>query len=88
MSFDYEAFDAELNALGEEEVRARYRRDEYLSHNIKNRVVQDWLRSKDDSRRDAREAATLSIASRANTIAVAAIAIAAITAIAAIIFQK
>lgn len=88
MPFDYTSFEAELNSMGEDEVRTRYRRDEYLSHNIKNRFVQDWLREKEDLRRDDREAKTLSIAIRANHIAIAAIAIAAITAIAAIVFQK
>jgi hypothetical protein len=88
MPFDYAALEAELNSLGEEVVRAKYRRDEYLSHNIKNRFVQDWLREKDDLRRAAREAETLSIARRANAIATIAIAIAAITAIVTIIFQK
>lgn len=86
--FDYTAFEAELSALGEEEVRAKYRRDEYLDHNIKNRFVQDWLRSFDDARRDAREIETLKVASRANNIAIAAIAIATITAVCSIWFQK
>ena len=88
MPFDYAGFEAELNALGEDAVRALYRRDEYLLHNIKNRFVQDWLRVKDDARRDAREIETLKIASRANNIAIAAIAIATITAVCSIWFQK
>jgi hypothetical protein len=69
MPFDYAALEAEINSLGEEEVRARYLRDEYISHDIRYRYVQNWLLSKDSARRDAREAETLSIAKEANRIA-------------------
>lgn len=85
MPFDYASFEAELNTLGETEVRARYRRDEYLNHAIKNRFVQDWLQSFEDARRDAREKETLSVAKEANRIASRAERWAMYAAIAAVI---
>lgn len=85
MPFDYAGFEAELDALGEPEVRAKYRRDEYLNHAIKNRFVQDWLREKDDVRRDEREEETISIARDANRIASRAERWAMYAAIAAVI---
>jgi len=87
MPFDYAALEAEINSLGEEEVRARYLRDEYISHDIRRRYVQNWLLSKDSARRDAREEETLKIARRANNVAISAIILSAATAIIVAVIQ-
>ena len=87
--WDDKPFRAELEALGESEVKAILARGDQWA-NLQNRVnvAQLWLREKEDARRDSREEKTLCIAMRANTIAIIAIVLATVTAIAAIIFQK
>ena len=85
-SFTKEKFWAELDSLGEDEVRARIAIQRYSGANYERPLAEEWLRLKDEARalassakRDAREEETLSIArnalavsERANEIADAA----------------
>ena len=101
-TFTKEEFWAELDALGEEQVRINlYVIPMYGQLGMsgtgpqKYELAKIWLQKQQDqrdleasSKRDARETETLKIANRANKIAIAAIVIAALAAIAAILFQK
>lgn len=79
----------DLSALGERAVRDKLNRCEYGKPGSDSfAAVSAWLADaefarlqEDSAKRDAREAATLAIASRANIIAIIAVAIAAIAAI-------
>jgi hypothetical protein len=78
---------------GEETVRKRLAQRDYCTHD-EIPIVEEWLRSKEEQRtlaslakRDEREEKTLSIARRANTIAIIAMILSAIITLAMIIIQ-
>ncbi|WP_439887820.1 hypothetical protein ACSX1C_00790 [Pseudomonas sp. MBLB4123] len=95
-TYTKEEFWAELNDLGEEEVRVRlFVSKQWGDVGQKYELTHIWLKSQEDkrvleasSKRDARELETLAIAKRANKISIAAIVITAIFAIVAIFLQK
>ena len=81
-----EEFWAKLDAIGEPDVRVKFATGEWRD-NIRSGLVTIWLKSKDDersaissSKRDARESKAISLASRANLIAISAFIIAVIAA--------
>lgn len=77
---------AELERLGEEDLRAKQLRTEFGAiDSPRYQFVENWLRSKRDAREEARRAEALSIAREANCIARSARAIAVIAAVAAIV---
>jgi len=69
---------SEMESLGEEAVRLKLSNLEWEGTQAK--AAEHWLAISDSRKRDAREERTLSIASRANRLALIAIAIAAIAA--------
>jgi hypothetical protein len=80
-TFTKESFWAELDALGEDEVRVRFSvTKQFGDVGPKHELAKLWLARKDSAKRDAREERTLSLASRANRIAYIAVIIAAIAA--------
>jgi hypothetical protein len=81
MTEEYDKLSAQLEELGETEVRIRFAHGAWSERN--KRYVEVWLKSKDRGReeassakRDAREEETLSIAKEANSIASRALLIA------------
>ena|SRR6267154_340568 len=80
-TFTKESFWAELDALGEDEVRIRLTvTKQYGDVGSKHELTKLWLARKDSDKRNAREERTLSLASRANRVAYIAVIIAAIAA--------
>jgi hypothetical protein len=78
---------------GEEIVRKRLAQRDYCTHD-EIPIIEEWLHGKEEQRtlaslakRDEREEKTLSIARRANTIAIIAMILSAIIALAMIIIQ-
>lgn len=84
--WDDKPFRAELEKIGEAEVKAMLARGDQWA-NLQNRVnvAQLWLREKEDARRQALESETLSVAKEANRIASRAERWAMYAAIAAVI---
>ena len=91
-----------LEKSGEAEVRAALvREDKWVTLEGRSKIAEDWLLSKENARRDAREAMSLSIsqeandiaskassdARRANNIAISAIILSTITAIISMAIQ-
>jgi len=61
---------AQLEQLGESEVRIRFARGDYgLTGGLKSRVVKDWLDSKESARKSAREVDEKELSEDANPIA-------------------
>jgi hypothetical protein len=61
---------AQLEQLGESEVRVRFARGNYgLTGGLKYRVVKDWLDSKESARKSAREVRKIELPEDANPIA-------------------
>jgi hypothetical protein len=61
---------AQLEQLGESEVRVRFARGDYrLTGGLKSRVVKDWLDSKESARKSAREVCEIELSEDANPIA-------------------
>ena len=59
---------AQLEQLGESEVRIRFARGDYgLTGGLKYRVVKDWLDSKESARKSAREVRRIELSEDANT---------------------
>jgi hypothetical protein len=78
-TFTKESFWAELDALGEDEVRVRLSvTKQFGDVGPKHELAKLWLARKDSAKRDVREESTLRLAVWANIIAITAIVIAAI----------
>jgi len=61
---------AQLEQLGESEVRVRFARGEYgVTGGLKSRVVKDWLDSKESARKSAREVRETGLSQGANSLA-------------------
>ena len=59
---------AQLEQLGESEVRIRFARGDYgLTGGLKSRVVKDWLDSKESARKSAREVREIELSENANS---------------------
>ena len=59
---------AQLEQLGESEVRIRFARGDYgLTGGLKSRVVKDWLDSKESARKSAREVREIEAVRDANS---------------------
>jgi len=60
---------AQLEQLGESEVRVRFARGDYgLTGGLKYRVVKDWLDSKESARKSAREVREIELSEDANSV--------------------
>ena len=60
---------AQLEQLGESEVRVRFARGNYgLTGGLKYRVVKDWLDSKESARKSAREVREIELSENANSV--------------------
>ena len=61
---------AQLEQLGESEVRIRFARGDYgVTGGLKSRVVKDWLDSKESARKSAREVRETELSEDANSLA-------------------
>jgi hypothetical protein len=79
---------AELERLGEAEVQNRLQRGQFGQiGSDRYSFIQEWLRSKRDARSDQRADRALSIARRANIVAVIAMILSAATAIGVAVIQ-
>jgi hypothetical protein len=84
-TFTKEQFWDALEGIGEEEVRVRIATQLYGPNSDKRRLAEEWLRKKDQERKDASNAASLRIARSAKNAAWAAAIAAMIAAICAVI---